>query len=401
MQNAIGIQNLQAAQQGRGLEFLRRLRANGVAAYNLPMFDLIGILGPTCFLLPKSVHSPMPWLDSTMDLRKDPLKILPWARSFLTVGLVYANKIDEALKRHKCYLRIADYAILRDYHKVLRNKIRHLVGFVKEGLDGILENRPPTQNPTTKNPTSTSKFHLKYKIFVDSFPISEKGLAIATFGGTIGKNQLYHSALGSKILLAGVALNLPVATLQKILNKRTLVAFTYKHKNHPANPVAVAHSICYSCNLCVQACPTQALVPVTVQPKPQSRAKNTTSAKPVPSRLVHFKHARCISYLTIENPRPIPHYLQRQMKNWLFGCDDCQDVCPYNKAKQITLTKQELEQRFGKVISPVLYTRKAARFSYHGFKKYFKGTPVLRQKYAVFKDRVGWYTKSRCALPAP
>jgi epoxyqueuosine reductase len=124
-----------------------------------------------------------------------------------------------------------------------------------------------------------------YRAFVDSAPVLEKALARNAGLGWIGKHtNLIDSASGSYFFLGEIYLNLEL----------------------PADPVSTAH--CGTCSACIPACPTGAIV--------------------APYRL---DARRCISYLTIELEGSIPADLRRAMGNRIYGCDDCQLVCPWNK----------------------------------------------------------------------
>jgi len=131
-------------------------------------------------------------------------------------------------------------------------------------------------------------------------------------------------------------------------------------------------NMCKNCNKCIANCPTGALQGFKIV------------------------HAKCISYLTVETKGKIPDFLQKRMKNWLFGCDECQSTktCPFNNTFEKPLTNPQLALRFGKTIPKVLYFRQAQRISFHGFYKYFKSTPVIRMRYLKFKDRVEWYGRN-------
>lgn len=127
----------------------------------------------------------------------------------------------------------------------------------------------------------------RYKIFTDSAPLLERGFAAKAGLGWIGKNScLIHPRLGSYFLLAEILMDLDLKLV---------------------SPVITDH--CGTCTRCLDACPTGCI-----------RADRTLDS------------ARCISYLTIENKTAIPANLQPLLGDWVFGCDICQEVCPWNQA---------------------------------------------------------------------
>ena len=161
--------------------------------------------------------------------------------------------------------RVARYAQGRDYHRVLRKKVILLEGFIRARA-----------GPKVRT------LHC-----VDKGPLQERALAEAAGLGFIGKNTLLiRPGSGSFLFLSAVLTDLELA---------------------PDPPLTWD---CGSCTLCLEACPTGALV--------------------APYQL---DAGLCIANLTIENRGPIPEKLRPQVGNWVFGCDICQEVCPYNRAK--------------------------------------------------------------------
>ncbi len=157
---------------------------------------------------------------------------------------------------------VARYALGRDYHKTLRNRLQKLAA----------------QIAAAGTPHG-------YRVFVDSGPVMEKPLAEAAGLGWIGKHtNLINRAAGSWFLLGEIYTDLPL----------------------PADVAATDH--CGSCRACIDICPTGAII-----------APYVLDAR------------RCISYFTIESQGPIPGEFRRAMGNRIFGCDDCQLACPWNK----------------------------------------------------------------------
>jgi len=173
---------------------------------------------------------------------------------------------------------------------------------------------------------------IKTKICVDTAPLLEKSYAVRAGIGFIGKNTtLITKEFGSYVLLGEI-----------LIDKK----LTYSK---------VASGTCGRCTRCIDACPTQAIT------KPY-----TMDAK------------RCISYLTIESREEIPKELKSKIGNRLFGCDTCQEVCPYNKqfAKQTKVT-DFLKPIAGRSIDPELIIRMKTE---EDFVAHFAGSPLMRAK---------------------
>lgn len=157
---------------------------------------------------------------------------------------------------------VARYALGRDYHKLMRNRLQKLAERIGETVGDF-----------------------GYRAYVDSAPVLEKALARNAGLGWIGKHTvLLNRNAGSYFFLGELYTDLPL----------------------PVDEPATAH--CGSCSRCIDICPTQAIVG--------------------PYRL---DARRCISYLTIELKGSIPEELRAPVGNRIFGCDDCQLVCPWNK----------------------------------------------------------------------
>ncbi|WP_457566337.1 tRNA epoxyqueuosine(34) reductase QueG [Caldithrix abyssi] len=184
------------------------------------------------------------------------------------------------------------------------------------------------------------------RAFVDSAPVMEKQWAVLAGIGWQGKNtNVLTRDMGSWFFLGGLAVN------RELIYDRPLQDY------------------CGSCNACVEACPTDALKPYELDAN------------------------RCISYLTIEyRDKPIPTELGGKLHNWVFGCDICQDVCPWNR-----FARETEEQRFHPK-QPVLVNPPLAflqKLSPKDFDMLFAGTPVRRARYANFKRNVQTVMDSR------
>ncbi|MCM2356093.1 MAG: tRNA epoxyqueuosine(34) reductase QueG [Arenimonas sp.] len=215
--------------------------------------------------LAKGQHGAMDYMARHGDKRSRPAELVPGTLRVLSVRMDYGTGDDAAawatLERGEDAY-VARYALGRDYHKVLRNRLQKLA-------DRIAGEIGP----------------FGYRAFVDSAPVLERALARDAGLGWIGKHScLINKSAGSWFFLGEIYTDLPL----------------------PVDAPASAH--CGTCTRCLQVCPTQAIV-----------APYRVDAR------------RCISYLTIELKEAIPEELRPLMGNRIFGCDDCQLACPWNK----------------------------------------------------------------------
>ena len=223
-----------------------------VPSPHLPFFDA---------WLGRGHHASMDWLRSSRDLRAHVDTLLPGARSVVAVTLDYnqPNPVRQG------FPRIAKYALSRDYHRILRSKLKKLASMVEsEGYAC----RP----------------------CVDSAPVFERDYARLAGLGWFGKNTLLIDSRRGSFFFIGLLLT-----------------------TMPLNPDEPAEGGCGTCTKCIDACPTGAIVFQEDRWSIDSR--------------------RCVSYLTIEHDGPIPEDLARGMGDWTFGCDVCQDVCPFNRER--------------------------------------------------------------------
>lgn len=216
-------------------------------------------------------HSTMDFMAKDVALRMDPRGHLPDTRAFLMVMDAYASREDAAaiapIDPPPGHGRVARYARGRNYHEVMKRRLHVLADALR-----------------LKYPGSD------FRSFVDTAPVLERELAMLAGLGWQAKNtMLIHPRLGSYVLLAGAATNLPLVATP------------------PESRIADA---CGTCTRCIDACPTNAL---------DVRRLDAT---------------RCISYLTIERHEPIAGALHAQMGAWVYGCDVCQEVCPHNSPRE-------------------------------------------------------------------
>ena len=213
--------------------------------------------------LAKGYQGEMGYLARHAAAKRDVDSLLPGVRSIVAATLGYG----QAREHVPGQARIAQYALGRDYHKVLRGKLRRLAGWI-----------------SAQNPGSTAR------VCVDSAPVLEREYAHLAGLGWFGKNtMLIDSKRGSRFF---IGLVLTTALLE-------------------ADRPSVGG--CGTCRACVEACPTGAIV--------QEEGRWQVDAR------------RCVSYLTIEHRGEIAEELTRGMGEWTFGCDVCQDVCPFNQAR--------------------------------------------------------------------
>lgn len=212
----------------------------------------------------------MHWMAQHGDKRSRPQELVPGTLRVLSVGMDYGRKDDtEAWNTlhdgRRAY--VARYALGRDYHKLMRNRLQKLAERIQGEVGAFC-----------------------YRVFVDSAPVLERALARNAGLGWIGKHTcLIDRNGGSWFFLGEIYLDLPL----------------------PIDTPATAH--CGTCTRCIDICPTQAII--------------------APHRL---DARRCIAYLTIEHDGAIPEEMRKPIGNRIFGCDDCQLICPWNKFAQRT-----------------------------------------------------------------
>ena len=215
-------------------------------------------------------HGHMEWMARHGRKRSRPAELVPGTLSVISARLDYLPEHQQAMSDalgDPARAFVSRYALGRDYHKVLRQRLKRLAQRIEARVGS-----------------------LGYRVFVDSAPVLEKPLAQKAGLGWIGKhtNLINHRA-GSWFFLGEIYCDLPL----------------------PPDPPAEDH--CGRCRACIDICPTGAIV----------------APYELDARL-------CISYLTIEHPGSIPRPLRPRLGNRIYGCDDCQLVCPWNRFAQQT-----------------------------------------------------------------
>jgi epoxyqueuosine reductase len=249
----------------------------------------------------------MQYMENHFDLRIDPRKLVPGAKSVITLLLNYFPSEKQSAESP----RISKYAWGRDYHLVIREKLSELISTMEEKT-GAINGRG----------------------FVDSAPVLERSWAQRSGLGWIGKNgNLINKQSGSFFFIA------------------TLICDLELEYDDP-----MAKDFCGSCTRCSDACPTGAILPDKV-----------------------VDGSKCISYFTIELKEAlIPGEWKGKFENWAFGCDTCQDVCPWNR-----FSKPGHETAFTPLSEILeLSTKEWEAMSEDQFKKQFRDSPLKRSKWS-------------------
>lgn len=230
--------------------------------------------------LKSGAHGKMSYMENHFDKRLDPTLLVPGAKSVVSLLYNYYPEKDLA-NTQEGHHKIAKYAYGKDYHFVIKDKLKTFMSELKEQI-GQIEGR----------------------VFVDSAPVMERQWAEKSGLGWIGKNTLLiNKDRGSFFFLAELIIDLELETDGPIKD------------------------YCGTCTRCIDACPTDAITPYQLDA------------------------SKCISYLTIELKENIPSEFKNQMEGWAFGCDICQDVCPWNRfskahQEEAFQPKKELEELF-------------------------------------------------------
>ena len=315
--------------------------------------------------LAQGYHGEMSYLSNNLQRRQNPQQVLPGAKSMIVVAInynpsphltPYALRLTPLSRNKGSTGRIARYAWGRDYHKVLDKKLKQLETFLHE----------------------IAPVPIQTKRYVDTGPILEKAYAEQAGIGFIGKNTLLISkGLGSWLFLGEILTTLELngsrATLRPFdkvypepFDPSTMLRAGFaqgklrrgaqgRQSSGQASHGSQFSSACGSCTRCLDACPTQAF----------------TAPYQLDAR-------KCIAYLTIEHRSPIPEELQPQMDDWIFGCDICQEVCPYNRhAPQTKEPAFHAEAGAGPTLS---LDKVLAIQSDEEYLKRFQGTPLMRAK---------------------
>lgn len=279
-------------------------------------FDYCGIakavkLDNDAFRLEKwlhyGMHGSMQYMENHFDMRVDPQKLVPGAKSVITL---LQNYFPQKQADSPVSPKISKYALGKDYHEVIKSKLKFFIETIKENIGDI-----------------------NGRGFVDSAPVLERTWAQRSGLGWVGKNgNLITKENGSFYFIA------------------TLITDLQLNYDDP-----FAKDFCGTCTRCIDACPTDAILPDKV-----------------------IDGSKCISYFTIElKEMLIPAEMKGKFDNWMFGCDTCQDVCPWNR-----FSKPHNEKEFQPLQEVLNFTTKEwEELNEESFKKIFKDSPIKRSKF--------------------
>jgi epoxyqueuosine reductase len=257
--------------------------------------------------LNKGMNGTMGYMANHFDMRIDPSRLVPGARSVITLMLNYFPGEEQPADAPK----FSKYAYGEDYHEVIRAKLRELLAKIRSEI-GEVEGRG----------------------FVDSAPVLERSWAVRSGLGWVGKNgNLLTKQAGSFFFIATLIIDLELEY-----------------------DAPFAGDYCGTCRRCIDACPTEAILPNKV-----------------------VDGSKCISYFTIElRDLLIPDDMKGKFDNWAFGCDTCQDVCPWNR-----FSKPTQEPAFTPVSAILNFsTGDWEQLTEEKFREIFRNSPVKRAKFS-------------------
>ncbi|MBQ9311592.1 MAG: tRNA epoxyqueuosine(34) reductase QueG [Bacteroidales bacterium] len=254
--------------------------------------------------LDKGYNASMKYMENYIELRKNPSLLVPYAKTILCFLMSYN---DERVDNEHIF-KIASYAQRKDYHFVMKEKLRNIISSLQEKYTD-----------------------LQAIAFVDSAPVLERYWAEKCGLGWKGKNSLLvNKEYGSKVFIGEIFCNITTDYFEEQIINR-----------------------CGTCTRCIDICPNGAI----------------TKTGEIDSK-------RCISYQTIENKQEIPYTFDT--KNYIYGCDLCIEVCPWNK-KAKKVDNQDIETK--ELMNDVLNKISENELDRTDFNKLKKVTPLSRIKY--------------------
>ncbi len=264
--------------------------------------------------LNRNMHGEMQYMENHFDKRLDPTKLVEDSKSVISLLLNYYPSQEQ---KDKSAPKISKYAYGKDYHFVIKEKLKSLLNFIQEEIGEV-----------------------QGRAFVDSAPVLDKAWASRSGLGWIGKNSnLLTQQVGSFYFIAELIVDLELE-------------YDMPTTDH-----------CGSCTACIDACPTQAIVEPYV-----------------------VNGSKCISYFTIELKDNIPLEFKGKFDNWMFGCDICQDVCPWNR-----FSKPHREPLFNPHPELLEMSKKDwDEITEDLFNKFFKNSAVKRTKFSGLKRNINF-----------
>ncbi len=254
-------------------------------------------------------HGEMAYMANHFDKRLDPTKLVEGSKSVISLLLNYFPKEQQREDTYK----ISKYAYGRDYHFVIKDKLKELLHFMQEEIGEV-----------------------HGRAFVDSAPVLDKAWAAKSGLGWIGKHSnLLTQKVGSFYFIAELIVDLELDYDAPVTDH------------------------CGSCTACLDACPTEAIVAPYV-----------------------VDGSKCISYFTIELKKEIPNEFQGNFEDWMFGCDICQDVCPWNRfstshneplfnphPELLSMSKKDWEEITSNVFGEIFAKSAVKRTKFSGLKR--------------------------------
>ena len=263
--------------------------------------------------LKHNYHGKMNYMNNHFDKRLDPRKLVPGAKSVVSLLLNYHTDKNQHDREAP---KISKYAFGKDYHIVIKKKLKKFLNFINKEIGEV-----------------------QGRVFVDSAPVMDKVWASKSGLGWIGKNtNLISKKVGSFFFIAELIIDLELVY----------------------DPPATDH--CGNCTACIDACPTDALI--------------------APYQI---DGSKCISYLTIELKEKIPSEFEGKMDQWVFGCDVCQSVCPWNRFSKphkvsefepdenlMSMNKNDWEELTEEVFNDLFKNSAIKRTNFSGIKRNIK-----------------------------
>ncbi|MBC7652507.1 MAG: tRNA epoxyqueuosine(34) reductase QueG [Deinococcales bacterium] len=256
--------------------------------------------------LQQGLNGTMQYMENHFDLRVDPTRLVPGAKSVITLLKNYYPQAQQNSDAAK----VSKYAFGKDYHEVIKEQLKEFLYRINQSIGSI-----------------------NGRGFIDSAPVLERTWAVKSGLGWVGKNgNLINKNQGSFFFIATLIVDIDLQY-----------------------DIPYLKDFCGTCTRCIDACPTEAILPDKV-----------------------VDGSKCISYFTIElKELLIPNTMQGKFDDWLFGCDTCQDVCPWNR-----FSKPHQEQQFTPLNEVLNFTIKDwEMLTEESFNTIFKKSPIKRTKY--------------------